>query len=512
MSKKKNKARSKAKPAESQKRTAGLNVARRSADTANHWFFARPETPAAAVKPKNRADARTKAREEYLNNPYAAGFADTFALYIIGTGPRLRFVGFEKRLQTKIDERIAWFVEGKWRNWADSVRLAKTLRLGVKSLVVDGEAFFMESLNPKRDIFGINYTVIDPQRIGNPAGRPWSPRQQDGLFFDEFGNVEGFCLYDVPDTDCSYYNPGRYKIVPAENIHFAFKENLPETTRGWSWFAPVLESMGRLRDYEDGVIEAAKSAANTFATIETQNGYLQGGGDSYLTVDPTPYYAWESHAPQRNKVIQLPPETTMKAFQPAQPTTNVPAFISGQVARLGRGMGLTRNRSTGSSHEYNFASGKLDSQPFDMLIKCIQKDLIELDVMDKIFADFYRAILPDLYAAFPDMEIPSLSDAQWEWRWPNPPLVDEEAQSRADAIRIKNYQATIQEVWEERHPDSCFEDVRPTIMQNRADFPELFSGKAGDEAIAVPEMTGTANNEPKADEIKGDDDGDDQNL
>ena len=470
---------------------AGLNAAKFSTDTWQHWAFTRPETPASAVRPRDRAEARTKAREEYLNNPYAAGFADTFALYIVGTGPRLRFKGGAESPPEMIRE-----IELLWRDWSDSVRLAKTLRLGVKSLVVDGEMFLLESANPKRPIWGVNYQVLDPQRIGNPNGQPWSPRQQDGLYFDEFGNIEAFCLYDIPDTDCCFYNSARYQVISAQNIHFAFKENLPETTRGWSWFAPVLESMGRLRDYEDGVIEAAKSASNTFATIETQNGFIDG--NSALTIgEQTDYYPWTCHTPQRNKIIQLPPETTLKAFQPAQPTTNVPEFVSQQVARLGRGMGLTRNRATGSSHEYNFSSGKLDSQPFEMLIECLQRDLLELDIMDKLFSDFFEGIRPGLIMKYGEA-VPDLAAADWTWRWPKPPLVDEEAQARADAIRVKSYQATIREMWEDRHPDSRWEEVKAEIDADRKAFPEIYGAQTGDADGIAPEAKGTRINEPKA--------------
>lgn len=491
---KKHKAKKARKAAAPKKLNAGLNVAKHSSDTWQHWAFARPETPASAVRPKDRAEARTKAREEYLNNPYAAGFADTFALYLVGTGPRLRFKGGADTPPELIRE-----IELLWRDWSDSVRLAKTLRLGVKSLVVDGELFLLESANPKRPIWGVNYQVIDPQRIGNPNSRPWSPRMQDGLFFDEFGNVDAFCVYDVPEYDCSYYDSGRYQVISAQNIHYAFKENLPETTRGWSWFAPVLESMGRLRDYEDGVIEAAKSAANTFATIETQSGFVDGNSALNIGED-TDYYPWTCHTPQRNKIIQLPPETTLKAFQPAQPTTNVPEFISNQVARLGRGLGLTRNRATGSSHEYNFSSGKLDSQPFEMLVQCLQRDLLELDVMDRLFADFYAGILPRLIAKH-GVAVPEPEEADWSWRWPKPPLVDEEAQARADAIRVKSCQATIREVWEDRHPDSRFEEVKAEIDADRKAYPEIYGAQTTDADGVAPAAAGTRINEPKAPEI-----------
>ena len=161
-------------------------------------------------------------------------------------------------------------------------------------------------------------------------------------------------------------------------------------------------------------------------------------------------------------------------------------------------MGLTRNRATGSSHEYNFSSGKLDSQPFEMLIQCLQRDLLELDVMDKLFADFYVGILPGLLVKY---DAPPLDQTDWSWRWPKPPLVDEEAQARADAIRIKSCQATIREVWEERHPDSRFDEVKAEIDADRLAYPEIYG--AGPETAdgVTPPAAGTRINEPKAPEI-----------
>ena len=98
-------------------------------------------------------------------------------------------------------------------------------------------------------------------------------------------------------------------------------------------------------------------------------------------------------------------------------------------------------------------------------------------------------------------DAPTLEDADWSWRWPKPPLVDEEAQARADAIRVKSYQATIREIWEDRHPDSRFEEVKAEIDADRKAYPEIY-GAAPDTAEQVaPPAEGTRINEPKAPEI-----------
>jgi len=131
-----------------------------------------------------------------------------------------------------------------------------------------------------------------------------------------------------------------------------------------------------------------------------------------------------------------------------------------------------------------------------MLVQCLQSDLLELDVMDKLFADFYVGIRPRLLHKHADA--PDLEEVDWEWKWPKPPLVDEEAQARADAIRVKAHQATIREVWEERHPDSRFEEARAEIDEERARYPEVFGAATGDADGVAPVATGTRIGEPQA--------------
>lgn len=447
--------------------SASLDASSHSRDTFFHWRNTHVLASSQQVTSSDRKVVRARAREEYLSSPYGAGFPETFASYVIGTGPQLDFKGFLPYLEKSLSKKIVNYVQGLWRTWADDCRLASTLRLAMRNLVVEGDAFLVESLNPKRKIFGINYVLIDSLRIGNPGGRTSTRQLQDGIAFDEFGNPDHYYIYNVPDFIDSGYDFNKYTIYPERFVHHLFKPVLAGQQNGWSWFAPVLQSMGRLRDYEDGVIEAAKSSANTYGVITTQDGFVASNSEGLELAENYPYYAWQSIEPQRNKVYQLPPGTNFQAFKPEQPTANVGDFVAGQVARMGRAIGLTRNRSTGSSHEYNFASGRLDNQPFEILVKILQKDLFELGSLDRLFSDFYEAILPELFLQFPDADLPSLEDAEWSWRWPDPPLVDPESQYRADALRLQNNLCTVKEILAREYPHENPEDKLEQIVAEK---------------------------------------------
>ncbi|MGI6400834.1 MAG: phage portal protein [Thermoguttaceae bacterium] len=441
------------------------------------------ETTLRALNARTRSSIRQQAREEFENNPHAAGIAKLFGLYVVGVGPRLRFKGFDRRLKRPDDKTLRDFVERRWERFADEINFAVLLRQAMESIVVDGEAFVALAPNPKIST-GVTATLLDAQRIGNPHGRPSTRLEQDGVRLDEFGNVVEYCVYDVPEQECMFYDVSRYRRVSASQIFCLFRRDLPGQTRGVSWFAPVLPYLQQLREYTQATVEAAKAGAKVFATVETQSGYaLDCVDEQYLNPTEYQYQAYDSFETPNGKLVHLPVGTTLKSFTPTQPTTAADAYTANLLSQIGYAMGLPRNKATGSSHEYNFASGRLDNQPFEMLIDELQRDVFERSLVDKIFVDFYRLIYADVLTRFDDA--PSPKEIDWEWIWPKPPLVDAEAQARTNAIRVKAGQATLEEIWRESHPFEDWEDARERILQDRTDFPEFFG------ASIEPNETGT---------------------
>ena len=502
MSKKKRR-RATAKRAKENKTAAPIaatyQAARPTSDTLRAWLQATPqETTLRALNARTRSALRSQARTEFENNPHAAGIARLFGLYVVGVGPRLRFKGFDRRLRRPFDKRLQDYVERRWERFADETNLAVVLRQAMESIVVDGEAFLVLTPNPKISV-GVNVVLLDAQRVGNPNGRPSSRLEQDGVRLDEFGNVKDYCVYEAPELECAYYDSSRYSFLPSEQVFALFRRDLPGQTRGVSWFAPVLPYLQQLREYTQATVEAAKAGAKVFATVETQAGYaLDCVDEHYLEPGSYRYQAYDSFETPNGKLVHLPVGTTLKGFTPTQPTTAADAYTANLLSQIGYAMGLPRNKATGSSHEYNFASGRLDNQPFEMLIDELQRDVFERSLVDKLFVSFYRLIFADVLTRFDDAPTPS--DVDWEWIWPKPPLVDAEAQARTNAIRVKAGQATLAEVWREAHPFEDWDDAREQILRDRKDFPEFFG------ASSEPNEEGTRFGETTAPPIENQED------
>lgn len=458
-----------------------------------------------------RESYRTQARLEFTDNQHAGGIARLFGLYVVGVGPRLKFKGYQKWTRREASRELLDYVNWRWAEFADDVRFASVLRQAMQTLVVDGEAFIFLGYNPKkRD--GLDLRLLDSQRIGNPSSEVSTRSLQDGVYLDAFGNPYQYCVYNVPDQEGVFYRSDDFQLVPAEQIFHLFREDLAGQTRGISWFAAALPLLQQLREYTAAVIQSAKRGAKLVATIETQTGfgleefrdqyilpneapeYLEGGGGPVPLI---PYDAWNVRRTDNGDTLILPPGTTQKAFDSSQPTTEAAAFTSSILGQIGYSLGLPRNKATGSSHEYNFASGRLDNQPFELLIKTLQLDIFERRCCDRLFVDFYRMIAPELFERFDDA--PNPDEIEWEWKWPEPPLVDAEATARTNAIRLQSLQTTLDEVWNETHAFSEFDEVRDEILRDEKDFPNVFG--LANKAEPVPSAN-TRIDEPKGGDVR----------
>ena len=451
----------------------GLRNAFPNSDTIGGFAGAVPETTAMTLRPQTRDAVRALARDKFLNIAHAAGIPRLFALYVVGEGPRLKFVGFEKYLGKKATYDLASFVEARWNEFARTIGLASLMRQAMQNIVVDGEAFLAVSPNP-RCRYGETVVLLDSRRIGNPHEAYPTREMIDGVYFDRYGNVEKYCVYKpqyYPQVD---YISTEYDVVSHDRIFHLFRRELPNQVRGLSWFAPVLDLLIQLKEYVEAVTQAAKTSARWVATITTQSGIPVPQLEEYYGLQPGAKYAPNRFETPNGDVLDVGAGRDVKPFHAVHPTTSSDAFIAQLLSQIGYALGLPRNKATGSSHEYNFASGRLDNQPFELLIKTLQRDIFETYFCDRLFERFYKRMYADILERFDVDDVPAPTEAEWRWIWPSPPLIEPEAAARTNALRVKGLQATIEQVYTETHPGEDFDDVRERILRDRADFPELY--------------------------------------
>ena len=205
------------------KAAARYENARPNSDTAREFQrSAFPQTPLQLANPVDRASLRRQARQCCESGPHAGSMARLFALYVVGAGARLRFLGFEKYKNKPFDEETKRYIEYRWREFAVDVRFSALLRSAMQAIVTDGEAFIVVKSNPrKREHFDLY--LLDSQRVGNPNGKPDTIEQQDGVSFDSFGNVTGYTVYDAPKSAAASYMSSQYQVLPPELVQRGFE-------------------------------------------------------------------------------------------------------------------------------------------------------------------------------------------------------------------------------------------------------------------------------------------------
>lgn len=459
-----------------QKIKAGLDISKRSSDTVTRWRYARDERPNQGVSEFDISRARGDARYEYQNNPHAYGFAETYDLYVVGDkGPRLKFFGHALDPSwNKENETFRDWVSFQWEKWCKESRVRDALSLAVRSMIVDGVAYVVASKNSKRKIFPVNYEVIEPQRVRNPNaminGLYEFGYLVNGLIFDEESNLDGVVVLDMPVRDTDMFLTNKFHIIESQRVHILTQTILPGQSVGYSWFAPILEILGRIRDTTDAMAENMKNSAAIIASVESKHGYGHEDG-IFGDRDGMNEEPFATRPLPRNNILFMPPETQLKAYKPEQPQSGFREAITDFTTVAGRGIGLPRNKSTGSSHEYNFSSARIDEQSFNMKISRLQIDLKET-CLEPLFRSFYGFLYAEAVARF-GLGVPLPDDVYFDFSFPKPPPNDPVVQAQANEINLKSGFLTHKMYYEDTYGED-FDDHIADIEQGKQVVPSAY--------------------------------------
>lgn len=404
---------------------ASLSITQGSSDTRHRWKDARIERTSQTFTVFDRKKLMADARLEVRENPHCMGMVNGLVRGAVGQGAKVQIC--------TDDDLFNNHVENQWAEYSHFSQFSERIRQAVWSLIVNGEAFIQWSYCPHNPVWPVHPEVIDPFRVDSPSGKIDTVEMRDGIRYDQYLFPVEYFVLKMPQYPSSFYNAADGEWLPADQIVHLFERVFPEQERGYSWLMSSLETLGRIRDYEDAVLEQAKISASIIATISPKYGY--GDGSNIAFPERFDYYCGDGMPVKRNTFVQLPPETTFNAFTPGQPISSHETFIATEAANAGFGLGLPRSKSTGSTAEYNFASGKLDDRPFETLTKIIQ-DRIEYQIYHVAIRNMYLWNFPETAEKFP--EAPEAKYLPKKLCWQQQTPIDQHKAALADDIRIKN--------------------------------------------------------------------------
>jgi len=401
---------------------SGYDAAQTTEDNRRHWANADSLSAAAANSLDVRKRVRERARYEVANNCYLNGMVQTLANDCIGTGPRLQMLTDDATLNDRIEELFS--------NWAREIHLAAKLRTMRYAKAVDGEVFAVLTTNNLLESpIKLDLQLMECDRVTSP----WvamATDEVDGIRFDAFGNPISYCIFRSHPGDLT--GDLTFDWQQAEYVIHWFKSVRPGQQRGISEIMPALPLSAILRRYTIAVLEAAETAANFAAVLQTD-----APADAIDDEDDPSQAAapWSLIELERRMATVLPEGWKLGQMTAQQPTTTYPEFKREIINEMARCVLMPRNIAAGDSSDYNYASGRLDHQGY-FKAKRVEQDDGEEWVVDRIQAAWLREALA--------RGLPLLTGrVPHTWFWDGTEHVDPLKEAKAQEARLKNNTTTL---------------------------------------------------------------------
>lgn len=412
--------------------SARYESARTTPDNASHWSQADDLSANAANSADVRRTLRRRARLERDNDGYLCAVTKQLAHDLVGTGPRLQ-LNLPPEHSKNADD-----VAASWKAWAKAVNLGEKLRLLHEPRSIDGETFGLLTTNPlvahpvKLDLQPLEADQVETPGWGDLA----QPNFVSGIEFDRYRNPAFYHVLKQHPGDGWVMTPTGHDRVPARFVLHWFRPSRPGQARGVSEFAPVLDVGGQTRRYSRATITKAEFASKVVGVLETDNpppGEDDGDGDDMpAAMDRLPV--------TDGTLLTLPGRTKANFAKVDAPGESHAAFCDTKRTEMGRPVLMPRNRVTGDSSNFNFASGRLDALPYQDTT-WIERDQFETRVLNRLFVAWYQEAR--LVGLIPDA-LPALNEWTWTWGWDAPssisPIDDASTSEKELALGVTTFQ------------------------------------------------------------------------
>jgi lambda family phage portal protein len=403
----------------------------------NHWASSDHLSADASLQPAIRQILRNRARYELRNNSYAAGIASTWSNDLVGTGPRLQL-----DLGPDVSPEAVRSVENAVSDWADTIDLAKKLRISKTAKISDGEVFGLKTSNRRLRGVQLDLKLVEADQVMSPAGFYSTEHDVDGVRFDADGNVTDYWI--------SRRHPGSLSQaflldgdwIDSNYVCHWYHATRPGQHRGVPEIAPALELFALLRRYTLAVVTAAETAASFAAILKTTMPADGSGAASLETLETMPIV--------RGMAIAAPDGWEPVQMRAEHPTSSHDAFVRRLINEIAAALGMPYIVASLDSSSANYSSMRGDYLVYRKRIAVERSD------MERTFLDPLLYSWLDEAVAVPGLiprGLPPFAAWNWTWVWDGFEHVDPLKEADADAAMVGGNMASLAEVCAKRGRD-----------------------------------------------------------
>ncbi|CUH66821.1 phage portal protein, lambda family [Thalassovita gelatinovora] len=257
-----------------------------------------PGTDADAASLQGRARLRQLSRDMHRNSPFAVRARAVVTNNVVATGIKPSIVAGNKRAKAAAEKVILGHLKSKRLDKYGEHDLFSQQALVQNSVFESGEVLVLRHDRPAAAGLDLPFQTeiveidqLDPTVMTGPTGN----EVIDGLEYDAEGNVVAFHIYEQHPGSASRKISLKSHRWPAERVLHIRRLDRPGQTRGVPWLAPVMVTLGELRDYQEaqilkqkissllvGVVTSTQGTPLTEAQKKAGLGSMSPGGITYL--------------------------------------------------------------------------------------------------------------------------------------------------------------------------------------------------------------------------------------
>lgn len=225
----------------------------------------------------------------------------------------------------------------------------------------------------------------------------------EGVEYGPTGRIEAYHLWDDHPGAIrrmgSVINSSR---VSARDIIHVRRTDRPGQTRGVSWFAPVMMTLGEISDYQEAQILKQRMAALLAGVISTEEDATGANVADISELSP-------------GALVKLPPGNTVNWTDPPK-VDGYGEFMGEAIGMIAIGMGITRESLSGNLSGVNYSSGRMGHLVQDRNVQRWQQNLM--------IEQFCVGIEAWTLEAWRLMSTLPKPDFTLDWTAPRRPLID----------------------------------------------------------------------------------------
>lgn len=355
-----------------------------------------------------RHQLRNLARDFVRNRPLAARGKEVIVGAVVGSGitPSINAPAMSARRKSQVKAIIDQHLMSKDIDAMGECTLAMLQEIVMGTVVTDGEILVRRRYRDPRfepDLkLPFQVELLEADYLNDNLTAWGENRVFEGVEYGPTGRIEAYHLWDEHPGSIRRMKPLKSSRISARDIIHVRRLERPGQTRGVSWFAPAMMTLGEISDYQEAQILKQRMAALLAGVITSDE------GDTPANVGGI-----EDLAP--GALVRLPPGSGIEWTNPPS-VQGYGEFMGAAIGMIAVSLGITRESLSGDLSGVNYSSGRMGHLVQDRNVQRWQQNLMIEQFCVGIEAWALEAW--NLMVGYPP------ADFTLDWTAPRRPLID----------------------------------------------------------------------------------------